>query len=303
MEVLCARPALTGLAYMAFQSSDPKRALGYYRDVHGWDDQFLTTDKKGTLTVALIRINDRQWVELRPESAPKTDRLLGFGLEVADAEAMRLHLQSRNWPVPDQTTISATGNLSFVVADPDGHAVEFVQLQPKGWPRRTTRGGDGASRALSTCLMHVGFSVFALDKALTFYRDLLGCQEFWRGSQNDRTLAWVHLKLPEDHNYVELMLYDEPPSLEWLGVLNHFGLEVASIPETMEEASRRIGTRPYPREVAYSIGKCRHRLANVSDPDGTRAEFMERSTFDGAVTPSSTLPAPSRPRGCNKRRF
>jgi hypothetical protein len=89
------------------------------------------------------------------------------------------------------------------------------------------------------------------------------------------------------------MLYDEPPTLEWLGVLNHFGLEVTQMAPVMEEVSRRVGVKPYPREVGYSIGKCRHRLANVYDPDGTRAEFMERSTFDGIPTPSSPLPGPA----------
>jgi len=140
--------------------------------------------------------------------------------------------------------------------------------------------------------MHLGFAVASLDKSLAFYRELLGCVEFWRGSSNEETLAWVQMSLPDDSNYIELMLYDQPPTLEWLGVLNHFGLEVTSMAATMEEASGRIGAKPYPREVSYSIGKCRHRLANVYDHDGTRAEFMERSTFDGQPTPSSTLPAP-----------
>jgi hypothetical protein len=62
----------------------------------------------------------------------------------------------------------------------------------------------------------------------------------------------------------------------------------------MEEVSRRMEGRfrEFPRTVEYNIGKCRHRLANVFDPDGTRASFMERGTFDGSVTPSATVPPP-----------
>ena len=285
------RPPLTGLSSMTFQSSDVAKALAYYKDVHGWEDQLLQTDRLGNLVSASVRINDRQWVELKPETAPQTDRLLQFGFEVADAEAMRLYLAANGWDVPGAVELNRYGNRSFVVSDPDGHAVEFVQYLPEGWPART-KGEATGSCPLSTCMMHLGFSVYSLEKSLGFYRELLGCREFWRGSSDEKTLAWVQLKLPDDENYIELMLYDQTPSLEWLGVLNHFGLEVFAMPETMEEASRRIGTRPYPREVGYSIGKCRHRLANVYDPDGTRAEFMERRTFDGSETLSSLLPAP-----------
>jgi lactoylglutathione lyase len=285
------RPAVTGLASMTFQSSDPAKALAYYRDVHGWEDHYLRTDAQGNLTNAFVKVNARQWVELRPETAPQTDRLIQFAFEVADAEAMRLYLADRGWKVPASVSMSLLGNLGFLVNDPDGHLVEFIQLSPKGWPSRT-RGEPAGLKPLSTTLMHLGFSVYSLDASLKFYRDLLECREFWRGSSDEKTLAWVQMKLPEDENYIELMLYDQPPTLEWLGVLNHFGLEVFSMSETMEEASRRMGPRPYPREVGYSIGKCRHRLANVYDPDGTRAEFMERKTFDGSVTPSSPLPAP-----------
>ena len=286
------RPAITGLSSMAFYASDVKQTLEYYRKVHGFEDQKLVTDDKGALQSALVRINERQWVELRPELAAATDRLIQFGLEVADAEALRVWLGSKGWEVPPATTLSPQGNRSFVVKDPDNHLVEFAQYLPTGWPLLGATLVPMPSR-LSTCLMHTGFAVASLEKSLAFYQDLLGCREFWRGSSNEKTLAWVHLKLPEDENYVEFMLYDEPPTLEWLGVLNHFGLEVTQMAPVMEEVSRRVGVKPYPREIGYSIGKCRHRLANVYDPDGTRAEFMERNTFDGMPTPSSPLPGPA----------
>ena len=112
--------------------------------------------------------------------------------------------------------------------------------------------------------------------------------------QGDGTALWTMTHNTDlAKGFVGLMLYDEPPSLERLGVLNHFGLEVPSVPAAMEEASRRtMGVRDFPRKVEYSVGTCRHRLANVFDPDGTRAELMERGTFDGSVTPSSPVPPP-----------
>lgn len=281
------RPHVTGLASMSFQTSDLDEALAYYRNVLGWGESRVHADASRQ-TVAVV-INERQWIELQPEAAPQTDRLLGFGLEVSDAEALRAYLAACGWPVPAAIATSPWGHRCVTVDDPDGHRVTFSEpLSLGAWavvaaPHRPP---------LSSVLMHLGFAVADLEGSLAFYQGLLGCREFWRGSQNEKTLAWVQLMLPDDKNYLEFMLYDEPPTLSWLGVLNHFGLEVASLPSTMEEASARLAAVPYPRGVEYSIGKCRHRLANLYDPDGSRAELMERRTYDGSVTPSSGLPAP-----------
>jgi len=286
------QPKITNLSHMTFQSSDLEKALAYYRDLHGWEEQLHLPGGDGRVERAFVMINEAQWVELRPEHAPKTDRLIQFGFLVEDAEAMRARLASRGVAVPAAVDRSALGNLGFAVKDPDGHTLEFVQNLAEGWPARAAGRGPGP-RALSRCMMHLGFDVFSMDKAMAFYRDILGCEEMWRGSMDDRTLSWVQLKLPDHRNYIEFMLYDETPDLERLGVFNHFGLEVASIPATMEEVAGRMkGAPAFPRQVSYSVGKCTHRLANVFDPDHTRAEFMERGTFDGSVCPSATVPAP-----------
>lgn len=288
-----ARPKLIGLAQMAFQSSDIEKALAFYKDVLGYAEVLRQAGPDGALAKAFVKINGEQWVELRPERKPNSDRMIDFGFQVEDAEAMRLYLASRGVAVPPAVSASATGNRSFFAEDPDRHPVEFVQLLPGAWPAASPGAPPGPS-PLSSCMMHLGFDAYSMDRSMAFYRDILGCVEFWRGSDNGKTLSWVQLRLPEDPkgNYIEFMLYDRPPSLKDLGVFNHFGLEVFSMHETMEEASRRLGPKPYPRTVEYNIGTCRHRLANVYDPDGSRAEFMERGTFDGSVTPSSSAPAP-----------
>jgi catechol 2,3-dioxygenase-like lactoylglutathione lyase family enzyme len=286
------RPTIVGLSHMSFHASDLEKALVFYREILGYEDHLRLANADGRTRRALVRINDRQWIDLRPESAARTDRLILFGFQVEHAEAMRLYLASRGVEVPGATSLDETGNLGFSVKDPDGHTVEFVQHLPDGWPARAAAGSTGKG-VLSHCLMHMGFDVSSVDGSMAFYRDALGCVEFWRGSSNEKTLSWVQLKLPEDRNYIEFMLYDEPPTLERLGVFNHFGLEVPSVPAAVEEASGRMqGPRRFPRRVEYSVGTCRHRLANVFDPDGTRAEFMERGTFDGSVTPSSKVPPP-----------
>jgi catechol 2,3-dioxygenase-like lactoylglutathione lyase family enzyme len=287
------RPKIIGLAHMAFQASNVEQTLAWYRNLHGYEEQLRLPAPLGMGSQAFVMINEAQWIEICPELAPGTDRLLRFGFQVEDAEAMMVYLVARGVPAAGPVERSVIGNLGFSVKDPDGHAVEFVQCMADGWPARAADRGPGP-RALSRCMLHVGFDVSSLARSLTFYGDTLGCTEIWRGTSDSRTLAWVQLRLPDDRNYLELMLYGERPSLPRLGILNHFGLEVTSIPAVMEEVSvRLLGTAPVlPRDVTYRIGQCRHRLANVFDPDGTRAEFMERETFDGTVTPPSTVPPP-----------
>jgi lactoylglutathione lyase len=242
---------------------------------------------------SLVRIGDLQWVELRPEQIPESDRLLQYGFQVEDAEALRIYLWFHGIPVPNAVSIGPTGNRSFTVRDPDGHSIEFIEYLAEGWPTRVARKAPG-SKVLSNCMMHIGFDVYSMDKAMTFYRDTLGYVEIWRGTGNGEHLSWVQLRLPDDerNNYIEFMLYDEPLSLERLGVFNHFGLEVPSVPAAAQIVTKLEAFKAYPRALEHKVGTCRHRLSNLFDPDGTRAEFMERSTFDGSVTPSSSLPPP-----------
>jgi catechol 2,3-dioxygenase-like lactoylglutathione lyase family enzyme len=286
------RPRITGLSGMAFQAHDIEKSLAFYKDLLGYEDLLRQNGRDGSLERVFIKINDAQYVELQPEREPMTDRLIQFGFEVEDAEALRTYLAASGIVVPAATSLGPTGNPSFHVKDPDGHSVEFIQYIPAGWPRRDSAKKPGANR-VSTCLMHTGFTVRSLDKAMAFYRDTLGFTELWRGSRDNQKLSWVQLRLPDDRNYIEFMLHDGPPTLDEFGRWNHFGLEVPSIPASVEALAKRPAFSMYSRTLEHTIGVCRHRLSNLFDPDGTRAELMERATFDGSVTPSSAAPPPS----------
>lgn len=178
------RPGIIGLSHMTFQASDVEKALACSRDILGYEDQLRLKEPDGRASQAFVRINDVQWIEHRPESAARTDRLIQFGLQVDDAEAMRVYLASRGAAVPSSTSLGAIGNLGFHVKDPDGHTVEFVQCLPEGWPARAAGQSPGTG-VLSHCLMHIGFDGSSLEKSMAFYRDTLECAESWRGSSDE----------------------------------------------------------------------------------------------------------------------
>jgi lactoylglutathione lyase len=151
-------------------------------------------------------------------------------------------------------------------------------------------GKDMPESRISARMSHVGFQVPDLDKAVTFYCDILGFKETWRGSRDGKNVSWVNLKVPEGNDYVELMLYDKAPSEASMGTMNHICLEVKDVSESASILKGRelpVGLKT-PTEMKTGINK--KRQINCYDIDGTRVEVMEAMTVDGQPVPSSTAP-------------
>jgi lactoylglutathione lyase len=140
--------------------------------------------------------------------------------------------------------------------------------------------------------MHVGFLVRNLEPAMKFYGEVLGFQEFWRGSSNGTQLSWVNMRVPDGQDYVELMLYTGTQSAQQRGEKNHICLEVPDTQKAVTELEARPLRKTYGRKIEVRIGKNRKRQANLFDPDDTRIELMEPNTVDGIPAPSSTAPPP-----------
>ena len=132
----------------------------------------------------------------------------------------------------------------------------------------------------------------ALAPAMKFYGDILGFQEFWRGSKDDQVLSWVNMRVPDGDDYVEFMLYDEKPTLARLGTLHHICLEVPDIEKATAQLEARKGKAGYTQPMEIKTGINRKRQMNLYDPDGTRSEVMEPKTIDGVPTPPSKAAPP-----------
>ena len=64
-----------------------------------------------------------------------------------------------------------------------------------------------------------------LERSQQFYRDVLGFQEFWRGSRDGKVLDWVNMKAPDGDSYIEFMLYSDLPAPTARGTAHHICLE------------------------------------------------------------------------------
>jgi catechol 2,3-dioxygenase-like lactoylglutathione lyase family enzyme len=285
------RPRITGVAHIALYVHDVDKSLAFYKDFLGFDEPFRLNKPDGGLSLTFIKISDRQYIELFPERQPGTDRLNHIALEVDNAEAMRAYLATRGVKVPDKVPVGRIGNANFNVTDPDGHTVEIVQYLPDGWTLRE-KGKYMSEARVSPRIMHVGIIVGSLEPALAFYRDTLGFQEIWRGSSDGKQLNWVNLKVPEGDDYLEFMLYKNPPTLSRLGTFHHLSLDVPDIEASKATLQGRKERTGYTRDLEFKTGINRKRQLNLFDPDGTRVELMEPKTVDGLPTPSSTAPPP-----------
>lgn len=285
------RPRILGISHAAFYVTDLAKARAFYEGFLGYASPFSMPRQNGGELV-WIKINDRQTVELFPgsEVSPEADRLFHLAIETDDAEAMRLYLQSMGVEVPAKTAVGKIGNKNYFIKDPNGNTVEIVEYLPDGWTKREA-GKFLPDTRISTRMSHVGIMVGQFDASLKFYGDILGFREIWRGGAG-KLLSWVNLQVPDGQDYIEFMLYNQPPKRETLLGKHHICLEVDNVAQSGEILRGRAlpdGCRP---PDAMKTGVNGKRQINYFDPDGTRVEIMEPGTFDGKPVPSSQAPPP-----------
>jgi len=285
------RPRITGVAHIGIYAADFEKSRAFYGDFLGFEEPYSLAKPDGTPSMTFFKINERQYIELFPETAAGTDRLSHISFETDNAEAMRLYLASRGVAVPEKVAKGRIGNSNFNIKDPEGHTIEIVQYEPDGWTARE-RGKHLSASRISMRLMHVGIIVTALDAELKFYTDVLGFSEIWRGGPSGTQLSWVNVKVPEGDDYVEFMLYKDAPAADKRGTAHHLALEVPDVDAAVKTLQARAPRAGYAKPIEAKTGINRKRQANLFDPDGTRTELMEPKTVGGKPAPSSNAPPP-----------
>jgi len=287
------RPAITGISHVAYYVSDMPAALTFWHDLLGFD---LSYDRKAPnstdTTVAFLKVNDHQYVELLSDRPPQSDPknfLSHLCFLTSDLEQMRLYLAAKGVAVPARTSRTKTGDLVFSIADPDGTQIEFSQPQPASVEAQGT-GKFLPPTRISQHIYHTGFLVGNTQRSLDFYEKILGFQETWRGASNPAQLSWINLRVPDGTDYIELMLYRTLPAT--YGSSNHVALEVPDIAAAVATLQARPAFKSYTKPLTPHTGVNGKRQLNLFDPDGTRVELMEPVPADGKPVPSSTAPPP-----------
>jgi hypothetical protein len=221
------------------------------------------------------KVNDRQYIGIAPGlSAGEDVRLSYVAIETTDIRLLRKMLRARGIsagpPVKD-----ARGDLQFSLKAPEGTRTEFVEYRA-GSVEQEARGKFLDSLRLSSHLQHVGVIVGReqLDAVLHFYRNGIGCTEFWRSEPTPGDLRLVKLMLPgERHDIIELMIHSGTLNRNSIGSMHHINFEVADIHAAYRFVlARAAALRPdfRPRVNAEDIW-----AFNLIDPDGTRVEVQD----------------------------
>ena len=123
-------PAVTGLAHVAYRVADLDREEAFLQKL-GFARSFALTGKDGKLTETFVKINDRTFFEVYPQTDPKQE--LGW-LHVcyeSDDLASYVAAISGNTAIrPLSVHKAGAGNLITAFPDPDGRNTEFTQSMP-----------------------------------------------------------------------------------------------------------------------------------------------------------------------------
>jgi catechol 2,3-dioxygenase-like lactoylglutathione lyase family enzyme len=263
------RPAITGLAHVGVLTSDLSKAENFYGHVLGYE-HFSLDKPSGGLMLNYYKVNDHQYIEVYPGLKGDEDRLTHVAFETTDARALRDYLASKGVKVPASLKPGLDKNLSFMITDPEGHQIEFVQYLP-GSLHESKFGQLLGPDRISKHMIHAGFVVHDRAAEDHLFRDILGFRVMWYGGKTDSEVDWVDMRVPDGTDWLEYMLGVQNPSVKTRGVMNHMALGVNSIQPAYQAVLARGYTPPQPPKIGRD-GKWQ---LNLYDPDWTRVELME----------------------------
>jgi len=261
-QIVVQRPHILGIDHVAFFTTAPEGVKKLYGDVLGLAS--VAPVEPGATLQYMI---GKQWVGFRPAPDPKsTDRMDHVALATDNIVALRKYLTAQGIKVP-QIQGRSDHSLFFVVNDPEGHTLEFVE-------RGKSEAAAPAASAVSRHMIHAGFLVYKQQSEDHFYREILGFRPYWHGGMKDDETDWLALQVPDGTDWVEYMLNQpEHPDLQLTGVMNHISLGVADIKKAQATLESR-GWKPHGDEKAQ-MGRDGKWQLNLYDPDLVRVELME----------------------------
>jgi catechol 2,3-dioxygenase-like lactoylglutathione lyase family enzyme len=273
------RPHILGIDHVSFYTTAPDGVQKLYADVLGLASA-APVEPGGTLRFVV----GQQWVGYSPAPDPKaTDRMDHVALATDNIAALRKYLTVQGIKVP-QIQGRSDHTLFFMVTDPDGHAIEFVERE-KG-------EAAPAAAAVSRHIIHAGFLVYHREAEDHFYRDILGFRPYWHGGMKDTQTDWLALQVPDGTDWIEYMLNQpEHADLRLTGVMNHISLGVVDMKKA-QAILESHGWKPHGEEEA-KLGKDGKWQLNLYDPDLVRVELMEFKPAQKPCCSDFTGPHPS----------
>ena len=266
------RPPITGISHVIVLNDDLDASGKFYAGLLGW----CASGPLEEGDAVHYQVGTDQFVEVKKSPGVKdpVDRLDHIAFKTSDVAAMLRYLRANGVPVPGAVSVWPDGMRSFLVTDPEGYKIEFVQggrLPP-----------PAAAGAVSTHLMHIGFNVRDEKAESHFYKDILGFRLYWEGwnkddGHKDGVYDYKSLQVPEGTDWVEFMLQagsGGPPGAPWPRDPHHFAPGVVSVDDAYALLlSRGLADRNESRSKPL-LGRNGRVQLNLFDTDGLRVELM-----------------------------
>jgi catechol 2,3-dioxygenase-like lactoylglutathione lyase family enzyme len=280
------RPRILGIDHVSFYTTAPEGVQKLYGGVLGL--AAVPAVEPGGSTRYMV---GAQWVgySAAPD-AKATDRMDHVAFTTDNIVGLR-HFFTANGVKVSGVQGWPDHSLSFSVADPEGHRVEFVEHT--GVEGAKTDAAAAPASAVSRRMIHTGFLVHNREAEDRFYRDLLGFRPYWHGADKAGSPDdWVAIQVPDGTDWLEYMLNQpEHPDLRLTGVMNHISLGVADMKKA-QAIMESHGWKPHGDEAA-EIGKDGKWQLDVFDPDWSRVELMEFKPTQKPCCSDFTGPHPS----------
>jgi catechol 2,3-dioxygenase-like lactoylglutathione lyase family enzyme len=165
-------PVINGIAHVAYRVSDLDKEVAFLQKL-GYQESFGFTDAAGKTTEVFIKINDRQFFEVYPQTDPA--QKLGWMhvcYESGDIDALYSMLVAHGLK-PTPVRKAGAGNMLTTMNDPEGRTTEFTQYMP-GSRHTLDKGLHLGDHRISDQLLGFSLPVPDLDAARKFYTAGLG---------------------------------------------------------------------------------------------------------------------------------
>jgi len=163
---------IIGIAHIAYRASDLDKEIAFLAKL-GYEESFGFTNAAGKTTEVFVKVNDRQFIEIYPQTDPAQP--LGWMhvcYESGDINALYAALTAQGLK-PTEVRKAGAGNLLTTMNDPEGRTTEFTQYMP-GSRHTLDKGLHLGEHRISELMLGFELSVPDIEAARKFYVEGLG---------------------------------------------------------------------------------------------------------------------------------
>jgi catechol 2,3-dioxygenase-like lactoylglutathione lyase family enzyme len=180
---------ITGIAHIAYRASDLDKEVAFLAKL-GYEQSFAFTNAAGKTAEVFVKVNDRQFIEIYPQTNPSEP--LGWMhvcYESDDINGLFATLTAHGLR-PTEVRKAGAGNLLTTMKDPEDRTTEFTQYMP-GSRHTLDKGLHLGAHRISQEMLGFSLPVPDLEAAQKFYVSGMGFEARDDKSGLRMTLAGV----------------------------------------------------------------------------------------------------------------